>query len=190
VAIVWEREESKENLLLALSKPPSGHTLSGHEGVTGGLFKLEGFPVEGSKRDRRTVSDRRQKPTRPHGRYILSGRRQTIRRESDRKTHLYVDRYGHRLFISLLLIIVLSVLDAYLTIFHLDNGAQEINPLMNSLIDYGYIYFFLVKYVLTALAVFILCLYKNWIPVRVAILCILALYFVVFAHHIFWVLVG
>jgi hypothetical protein len=146
--------------------------------------------MEGPDRDRRTVSDRRQKPTRPYGRYILSGRRQTIRRQRDRETHLYVDRYGHRLFISLLLVILLSVLDAYLTIFHLDKGAQEINPLMNSLIDYGYTYFFLVKYALTGLGVLILCLHKNRLLVRVSILCILVLYLVVFANHIFWMLVG
>jgi hypothetical protein len=146
--------------------------------------------MEGPGRDRRTVRDRRQKPTRPLGRHIFSGRRQTIRRLTDRKTHLCVDRYGHRLFISLLVIVLLSVLDAYLTIFHVDNGAQEINPFMNSLIDYGYIYFFVVKYVLTALAVLILCIYKNWIPVRVGILCILTLYLVVFAHHVFLVFLG
>jgi hypothetical protein len=146
-------------------------------------------PMEESERDRRTVRDRRQRPTRPIGRYIFSGRRHTIRRQTDRKAHLYVDRYGPRLLISLLLIILLSVLDAYLTIFHIDNGAREINPLMNSLIDYGYIYFFLVKYALTGLAVSMLCLYKNWLLVRVSILCILALYLVVFGYHVFWVVV-
>jgi hypothetical protein len=169
---------------------PSDHALSEHGRVAAVVFRPEDFATEGSERDRRTLRDRRRRPTRPIGRYIFFGRRQTIRRQTDRKTHLYVDRYGHRLLMALLLILLLSILDAYLTIFHVNRGAQEINPLMNCLIGFGYIYFFVVKYLASALAVFILCIHKYWVPVRVGILCILVLYLLVFAHHVFLVFKG
>ena len=140
--------------------------------------------------DRRTLKDRRKRPTRPFSRYTFSGRRQSIRRQTDRKTHLCVDRYGLRLFIALLLIVFFSVLDAYFTIFGVERGGREINPDMNFLIGQGYMYFFWVKYALTALAVLALCIYKNHRLVRVAVPSILILYLGILSHHLFWFLVG
>ena len=107
---------------------------------------------------------------------MFSGRRQSIRRQEDRKTHLCVDRYGHGLFTALLLIILLSVLDAYFTILQVESGAHEINPLMSFLIGQGYMYFFWVKYALTALAVLVLCIFKNHLIVRFSLPSILILY--------------
>ena len=137
-----------------------------------------------SGRERRVLSDRRKKPTSPFSRYILLGRRRSIRRRTDRKTHLYVDLYGHYLLLFLLLIILLSVLDAYFTIFHIDRGAQEINPFMDFLLGYGNMYFFIVKYVLTALGLLILCVYKNLLIVKAAIFLVFLFYLGVFANHI------
>lgn len=137
--------------------------------------------------DRRTTEDRRQKPTKPLGRYMFSGRRHSIRRMADRKTHFYVDLYDLRLLIPLLLIIVLSVFDAWFTIFYVERGAREINPFMNILIGYGNIYFFIVKYVATALGLIVLCIYKNLFISRIGILFILLLYFLVFTHHIYFI---
>jgi len=116
---------------------------------------------------------------------MFSGRRQSTRRKGDRKIHLYVDRYGHYLFVSLLIIILLSVFDACFTIFHVEKGAREINPFMNFLIGYGDIYFFTMKYILSALGLVILCIYKDLFIARIGILFIIFLYLVVFTHHIF-----
>ena len=118
---------------------------------------------------------------------MFSGRRRSIRREADRKTHLYVDLYHRRLLIPLLLIIVLSVFDAWFTIFYVERGAREINPFMDILIGYGNIYFFTVKYVATALGLIILCIYKNLFISRIGILFILFLYLAVFTHHIYFI---
>ena len=112
------------------------------------------------------LKDRRQRPTRPFSRYVFSGRRQCIRRQTDRKTHLCVDRYGPGLFLVLLLIVSLSILDAHFTIFQVERGAHEINPFISLLIDQGYMHFFWVKYALTALAVLVLCIFKNHLIVR------------------------
>lgn len=118
---------------------------------------------------------------------MFSGRRHSIRRGADRKTHLYVDRYDHGLLIPLLLIIVLSVFDAWFTVFYVERGAREINPFMDILIGYGNIYFFTVKYVATGLGLIILCIYKNLFISRIGILFILFLYFLVFTHHIYFI---
>jgi hypothetical protein len=118
-------------------------------------------------------------------RYTFFGRRETIRRWTDRNTHLYVDRYGHGLFISLLLIVLLSVLDAHFTFVHMERGGVEINPLIDFLMRYGYLYCFVVKYIVTALAVFTLCLCNNFLLVRVSIRCILSVYLGLLSYHVF-----
>ena len=143
--------------------------------------------MERLEKDKRTVTDRRQRPTRPFSRYMLSGRRQRVRRQTDRKTHLYVDRYSHKLLTPLLLIILLCVLDAHFTMFHLDRGAEEINPLMNLLIKHGFLYFFIVKYLLTVLGVFIFCIYQSVPLMRVGLVSMLVLYLIVFTHHLLWI---
>lgn len=120
---------------------------------------------------------------------MLSGRRRTIRRKADRKTHFYVDLYGHRLLLTLLVIILLCVFDAYFTIFHLEKGAREINPFMDFLLGYGNIYFFATKYILTALGILLLCIYKNLLFVKILIVSIVFLYLTVFTHHILLTLI-
>jgi len=142
------------------------------------------------EKDRRILGDRRQKPTKPSGRSIFSGRRRSVRRRADRKTYLYVDLYSPHLLLSLLIIILLSVFDAYFTIFHVEDGAREINPFMSFLIGYGNIYFFTIKYVLTALGLFILCIYKNSIIARILILIVFFLYLGVFVNHVYLILVN
>ncbi len=138
-----------------------------------------------SEKDKRRVRDRRQKPTKPFSKYMLLGRRRSIRRRTDRKTHMYVDLYGHYLLLTLLLIILLSIFDAYFTIFHVERGAREINPFMDFLIGYGNIYFFAIKYILTALGLLVLCIYKTLLIARAIIICIFFFYLTVFANHLF-----
>jgi hypothetical protein len=132
------------------------------------------------------LKDRRQRPTRPLSRYMFSGRRQSARRQKDRRTHLCVDRYGPGLFLVLLLIVSLSILDAHFTIMQVERAAQEINPFMSYLIGQGYMYFFWVKDALTALAVLVLCIFKNHIIVRFSLPSILILYLGILSHHLFW----
>jgi hypothetical protein len=119
---------------------------------------------------------------------MFLGRRRSFRRKKDRKTHIYVDVYGHYLLLSLLLIILLSVLDAYFTIFHVERGAREINPLMDFLLGYGNTSFFIIKYILTALGLMLLCIYKSLVISRTVIICLLFFYLTVFANHVFLIL--
>ncbi|NIQ39758.1 MAG: hypothetical protein GTN81_14390 [Proteobacteria bacterium] len=141
------------------------------------------------KQDRRNREDRRQGTTKPISRYIATGRRSVIRRERDQQTHVYVDRYGHKLLVALLIIVLLSVFDTYFTIYHVERGAREINPFMDFLLGYGNIYFFATKYVLTAFGIFLLCIYKNVLFVRIIIVSIIFIYLTVFSYHVLLALI-
>ena len=141
--------------------------------------------MDSLRKDRRSREDRRQKPTRPFSRYMILGRRRYVRRKKDKKSQLYVDRYDHSLLVALLLIVLLSVLDGYFTIFHVDRGAQEINPLMNLLLGCGDCWFFIVKYLLTVIGVLIFCIYQNLLVVKAVLGFVLVFYVGVLANHLF-----
>ena len=57
----------------------------------------------------------------------------------------------------------MNVLDAFFTILLLEDGnVIEVNPLMAALIEKGSLYFFNVKYLLTALCLILLVANKNF----------------------------
>ena len=138
-------------------------------------------PSEDERRDR---SDRRRKPTPPLSRYSFKGRRRHFRRDEDRKYHIYVDLYGSKLLTAVLLLISLCVADAFLTLHHIKNGAYEMNPFMNMLLLKGDLTFFIIKYSLTALCIFLLVIYKNIPMVRRIFALLLILYTVIIIIHI------
>jgi hypothetical protein len=93
----------------------------------------------------------------------IGGRRIRARRKEE-KINCYVDQYHDpMLFFVVLSIIIMSVLDAFFTILLLENGnVIEVNPLMAALIEKGNLYFFNVKYLLTALSLILLVIHKNF----------------------------
>ena len=116
---------------------------------------------------------------------MIFGRRRYVRRKEDKKSHLYVDRYDYSLLIALLLVVLLSVLDGYFTIFHVDRGAEEINPLMNLVLGCGDCWFFIVKYLLTVIGVLVFCIYQNLLVVRAVLAFVLVFYVGVLVNHVF-----
>ena len=114
-----------------------------------------GFEEDDPKR--RTFPDRRRKPTPIFSRYTLQGRRKDVRRDEDRRRHIYVDQYSLRFFLLLMAILLLGTADAFLTLHHVHvNNAEELNPIMNYFLGIGPKIFFNVKYVLTALCLTII----------------------------------
>jgi hypothetical protein len=111
--------------------------------------------------ERRTSEDRRKRPTNPFGLLAYRGRRKTVRREEDRRRLPYTDQYSRRLLLSALLLILLCVADALYTIQHVSEGGFELNPLMDNLLQRGPFLFFAVKFILTALGVFLLVIYRH-----------------------------
>jgi hypothetical protein len=58
-------------------------------------------------------------------------------------------RHGSKTFAAVMTIVLLSVLDAYLTLHLVNRGAEELNPIMAYYLEQGPLTFFAVKYLLT-----------------------------------------
>jgi energy-converting hydrogenase Eha subunit C len=111
--------------------------------------------------ERRSRKDRR-KTSRPVIRSLYrGGKREIIRRREERNIIFWADRYSQTLFGAIVLILFFSVLDGLLTLFLIDHGATELNPVMAYYLDVGPYAFFSVKYLLTSVAVVILLLCQN-----------------------------
>jgi len=111
--------------------------------------------------EKRRGRDRRTQQF-PKWRYLLfSGRRAKARREEDLHRAFYFDRYSSNLFAAIVAILMLSVLDALLTLYLIDKGSTELNPVMSYFIEYGPFVFMGAKYLLTCIGVIILLLFRN-----------------------------
>ena len=56
----------------------------------------------------------------------FGGRRVEIRRKEDRQKFFSVDRYSPSIFAAIMIVLFLSVVDALLTLYLIDNGAFEV----------------------------------------------------------------
>ena len=111
--------------------------------------------------NRRDGQDRRTNQTSPLSLASLRGRRKTIGREEDRSVHYYVDLYGLDEGLIFILILMLSVADAFFTLALIDGDATELNYVMYYYMQLGPVPFLLVKYLLTAVGLFALLIHKN-----------------------------
>ena len=108
-----------------------------------------------------------------------------IRREEDRRRFAVVDRYHSRLMLLIVLLICVSIIDGYLTLFLLDNGMYEVNPVMAYLLGLGPVVFLAGKFLLTCFGVTCLLVVSNSymfgfrVHVRKILPVMLALYTVV-----------
>lgn len=116
-----------------------------------------------STTERRSGIDRRRAKTPTLRSFLRGGRRETIRRAEDRQRAFHVDRYRQSLFGAIVFILLLSVIDAMLTMLLLHHGAVEINPVMAFYIDVGPYTFLWVKYGLTCIGVVTLLLCHNFV---------------------------
>ncbi|MGD9331464.1 MAG: DUF5658 family protein [Desulfobacterales bacterium] len=112
--------------------------------------------------ERRSGIDRRKNKKVTLRSLLWGGKREQIRRFEDRQKSLHVDRYHHSIFGVIVLILLLSVIDAFLTIHLLNHGAIEINPVMAFYLDVGPYTFLFVKYALTSAGLMILLLGRDY----------------------------
>lgn len=118
--------------------------------------------------DRRSGRDRRKQMT-SWRQMMFYGQRQTIRRKADQQKLVWVDKYSPSLFISILIVVLLSMADAFLTLFLINKGAQEINPVMAYCLSHGPSVFVLAKYALTCTSVLLLLVLSNVFIKRIKI---------------------
>lgn len=111
--------------------------------------------------ERRDRVDRRRVASSPFSLVVRHGRRRAARRAQD-GINTCVDLYEARWFYAAVGVLLLSCTDAALTMNLLQQGASEINPFMEWLLNMDKSLFFLVKLALTAVGVVVLVAYKNF----------------------------
>jgi hypothetical protein len=126
-----------------------------------------------------TLPERRQSPTKPISRYAFKGRRMKSWRDDD--VNYYVDRYGPKLFALISAVLLMGVLDAYLTIRILHLGGSELNALMRWMLDHHPGLAITLKYLVLAASIVILVIHKNFVVFgRLKIRTILSVVFVLY----------
>lgn len=139
----------------------------------------------------KTLPERRQAPTKPISRYMFKGRRMRSWREED--VNYYVDRYGSKLFALISAILLMGVLDAYLTIRILHLGGSELNSLMRWMLDHNPELAIVLKYLILAASIVILVIHKNFVvfgglKIRTVLLAIFILYGILISYEAYVVL--
>jgi hypothetical protein len=122
---------------------------------------MAGYPKNTFHFDRRSGTDRRSHDVPEIKSLFIYGRRKGIRRQDDKYKNFYFDQYSSAIFVAIILILFLSIIDALLTLFLIDYGAIEINPIMAYFLKFGPFTFMSVKYFLTCYAVIVLLIFNN-----------------------------
>jgi len=141
--------------------------------------------------DRRSRIDRRAKQASPFSLVSLRGSRKTIRRAEDRSKHFYVDLYGFDESLLFVLILMLSVADAFLTLELVGGGMTEMNYVMYYYMQLGPLPFVLIKYFLTAVGVILLLIHKNYffflglVRVKTLLVGLAVMYSTLIAYELF-----
>ena len=111
--------------------------------------------------ERRSGKDRRRNNWPTLKALLFYRNRRCGRREEDRRKIALLDHYSQAIFITIVLVLLLSVADALLTLLLVDYGASEINPVMAYFLTYGPYAFILAKYALTAVSVIIILMVSQ-----------------------------
>lgn len=130
------------------------------------LRRLDIIESPSDHTEKRSGQDRRTHKF-PKLKYLLfSGRRTKVRRKEDLHHAFYFDRYSSHLFAAIVAILLLSVLDALLTLHLIGKGSTEMNPVMAFFLRFDPIVFMGAKYFLTCFGVVILLLLRNVVRKR------------------------
>ena len=130
------------------------------------LRRLDIMDSPSDHTEKRSGQDRRTHKF-PKLKYLLfSGRRTKVRRKEDLHHTFYFDRYSSHLFAAIVAILLLSVLDALLTLHLIGKGSTEMNPVMAFFLRFDPIVFMGAKYFLTCFGVVVLLLLRNAVRKR------------------------
>lgn len=110
--------------------------------------------------DRRSTLERRSPTLKGFLIGCIKCRRRS-RRRADCKAHFPADWYDTKLFVMALSLLLLSITDAAMTMTLLNNGAVEINPFMNFLLNQSTNTFIYTKLALTAICILVLVAYYH-----------------------------
>ena len=112
--------------------------------------------------DRRSGKDRRSNGVPSAKSLFIYRRRKKVRRKDDKYKMSYLDQYGSGIFIAIVLLLFFSIIDAFLTLFLIDHGASEINPIMAYFLKFGPFTFLSFKYFITSYSILVLLIFSNY----------------------------
>lgn len=110
---------------------------------------------------RRQGADRRQANLRSLIYALFMGRRHGQRRTNE-DVISYIDYYGHFTFAVALTLMLFCIADAYFTLQLLRYGSTELNPILAWALQKHALYFFLLKYTVTAFSVVVAVMHQNF----------------------------
>ena len=110
----------------------------------------------------RRGEDRRQLTWRSLLHYFYRNRRRRARRTKDREHGYYVDTHEAGMLVLIVSILLLCITDAYVTLWLIDHGGQELNPIMDFMIAQSPLAFFSVKFTVTAGCLVFLLMHRHF----------------------------
>jgi len=152
---------------------------------------LSSGSCQSSSNEKRRGTDRRTNNRARLKYLVFNGRRVCSRRDEDRRKAFIFDRYNQKLFLAITTILILSILDAVLTLVVIQRGATELNPVMAYFLEHGMPTFIVAKYTLTSIGVFVLLIFKNVFLTKIKIYthslfpCVIFVFSVVIAWELF-----
>ena len=140
--------------------------------------------------EKRAQKDRRTCPTPPLSKYTFIGRRKNARRSYEDRNY-YVDRYELRYLFMIAAILVLCILDAYLTLTLMRYGGQEVNPFMLALMNRNIGLAMVAKYLITVGCLIFFLLHKNFkivgaFKIKNMIYAVLCVYVALVGMEFYW----
>ncbi len=134
--------------------------------------------------ERRTGGDRRLRATPFVSWFSFFGGSRTAGRRRGELRNIYVDRYAARDVAGILAILVLNILDAWLTLLYLGYGGSEANPVARYLLETGVDWFVGAKSLLVTVCLLFLAVHKTYAYVRPAIRVLIWFYGALLGYHI------
>ena len=131
----------------------------------------------------RVLPDRRSHPTSFVSVLRFGGRRKAFRREGEGQNR-YVDCLSLRTVVLSFIIFTLSTLDAIFTRVHLENGASELNPLMEQMIQTDFQSALIIKSLGVGYLGCFLAIHQNFKISFYGMHVLTALYSVLLAYHL------
>lgn len=113
--------------------------------------------------------DRRKGPTPRFSRYTFFGGRRKDSRRPDESEGSYVDRYRTLVVLAVGWIALMNIGDSFFTLWHLQSGGIELNPVAAALLTTGRFGFVFWKSLLIAVSLVVLVLHKNFWMARLGL---------------------
>jgi hypothetical protein len=130
---------------------------------------------------------RREQDTPRLSRFSLGGgRRKAVRREEEREGS-FVDIYSPVVLALIGWVALMNSADSFFTIYHLQVGGIELNPVAAVLLETGRFGFVFGKALMITLALLVLCVHKNFFLARIGLSAAVATYTALVGYHL-WLL--